>query len=254
MSRLALVAATVLAGTAFAPPAHAQIVNTLRSWSDAEPGWSGDVEARFAVASGNTEYLEFAGGTSLQFVSERHRVRGFTKASIRDASGDRIAESLLAHIRHNYRLTPVFSTLVFLQHSSDPFRRIESRTLAGAGTRLDLLRDERWEGSIGISAMYEGEAFTDDPTGEYEDEFRGSFFVSAIGSATETLRLDLSAFYQPLFTDWGDDRLFIASSIRVDVVGELDLLVRFDLQRESRPPLGVEPTDLSFSTGFVFDF
>lgn len=237
-----------------AAPAEAQIVNTLRRWSDVEQGWDGDVEARFAVASGNTEYLEFAGGASLQFVAERHRIRGFTNASIRRANGEKVAESFLSHLRHNYRLTPVFSTLAFLQHSSDPFRRIESRTLVGGGTRIDLVREEAWEVSIGLSAMYEGERLTDDPTGEREDEFRGSYFASAVGNVTETLRLDVSAFYQPLFADWGDDRVFLASSLRFDVVGELDLIVRFDLTRDSRPPADVESTDVRFSTGFVFDF
>ena len=246
--------AVVLTGGALASPADAQIVNTLRGWSDAEPGWDGDIEARFAVASGNTEYLEFAGGASLQFTTDRHRVRGLTSASVRRASGEKISESVLFHLRHNYRLTPAFSTLLFLQRSSDPFRRIDSRTLAGAGTRIDIVREVAWEGSIGLSAMYEGETFTDDPSGERENQFRGSYFVSAVGNVTETLRLDLSAFYQPLFSDWGDNRLFIASSIRVDVVGELDLVVRFNLQRESRPRVGVEPTDLRLSTGFVFDF
>lgn len=234
--------------------ADAQIVNTLRRWSDAEPGWDGDVEARFALASGNTEYLEFAGGASVQYVAGRHRVRGLTSASVRNANDEKVAESFLAHLRHNYRLTPVFSTLVFLQHSSDPFRRIRRRSLVGGGTRIDVVREETWEASIGLSAMYEGEEFTDDPSGEVEREFRGSFFVSAIGDVTETLRIDLSAFYQPLFADWRDDRVFLASSLRADVVGSLDLVVRFDLTHESRPPDGVEPTDVRLGTGFVFDF
>ena len=250
---LVLVAAAMLIGPA-AATADAQIVNTLRRWSDAEPGWTGDLEARFSLASGNTEYLEFAGGASLQFVKERHRVRGFTNASVRDANEERVAESFTAHLRHNYRLTPAFSTLLFLQHSSDPFRRIQRRTLVGGGTRVDLAREEAWEASIGLSGMYEGEEFTDDPADDVEHEFRGSFFVSAIGDVTETLRIDLSAFYQPLFSDWGDDRVFLASSLRTDVVGELDLVVQFDLTHESRPPDGVEPTDVRLGTGVVLDF
>lgn len=255
-SRLAValvVLAAALAGPA-AIPADAQIVNTLRRWSDVEQGWDGDVEARFAVASGNTDYLEFAGGASLQFVEERHRIRGFTNASVRNANDEKVAESFLTHVRHNYRLTPVFSTLAFLQHSSDPFRRLKRRTLAGGGTRIDVVREEAWEASIGLSAMYQGERLTDDPSGAIEREFRGSFFFSAVGDVTETLRVDLSAFYQPLLDDWGDDRVFLASSLRFDVVGELDVIVRFDLTRDSRPPEGVEPTDVRFSTGFVLDF
>lgn len=250
---LSLMAAAHITPVA-ATHADAQIVNTLRRWSDVEPGWDGSVEARFALASGNTEYLEFAGGASVQYASERHRVRAFTNASVRDANEERVAESFLAHVRHNYRLTPVFSTLVFVQHSSDPFRRLESRTLVGGGTRIDVVRKEAWEASLGLSAMYEGERFTDDPSGDTEHEFRGSFFVSAIGDVTETLRIDVAAFYQPLFTDWSDDRVFLASSVRADIVGSLDLVVRFDLTHESRPPAGVEPTDVRLGTGFVFEF
>lgn len=253
LAAVLLVSLLGLTGPA-ADSADAQIVNTLRRWSDAEPGWDGNVEARFAVASGNTEYLEFAGGASLQYAAELHRVRGFANAHVRNANDERIAESFVAHLRHNYRLGGAFSTLAFLQHSSDPFRRVESRTLVGGGTRIDVLREEAWEVSVGLSAMYEGERTTDDPTGDVEREFRGSFFVSAVGDVTETLRVDLSAFYQPLFADWGDDRMFLASSLRFDIVGELDLIVRFDLTRESRPPAGVEPTDLRFSTGVVLDF
>lgn len=249
----AIVIACVLLGTG-AAAADAQIVNTLRRWSDAEPGWSGRVEATFAAASGNTEYLELTAGGSAQLVASRHRVRGLVSESLRRANGEKIAESFLAHLRHNYRLTPVFSTLAFVQHQSDPFRRLQRRTLIGAGTRMDIVREEHWEGSLGVSYMFEAEELTDDPDGRVEREGRGSFFASAIGQVAETLRIDLSSFYQPLFSDFGDARAYTAASLRVDVVGELDLIVRFDLTHDSRPPVGVEETDMRFSTGLVFDF
>ena len=249
----ALVAFAVLSAIA-ASPVDGQIVNTLRRWSDVEPGWDGDVEARLALASGNTEYLEFAAGASLQWVADRHRLRAFANGSIREANDERIAELFLAHLRHNYRLTPAVSSLLFVQHQTNPFRRIQRRSLIGGGTRIDFVRAEAWEASLGLSAMYEAEELTDAPELGVDEEFRGSFFLSAIGDVTETLRVDLSTFYQPLFSNWSDDRIFVASSVRVDIVGELDLIVRFDLTHESRPPESVEPTDLRFSTGLVFDF
>ncbi|MDH3733169.1 MAG: DUF481 domain-containing protein [Gemmatimonadota bacterium] len=248
----ALVLMTVIAITP--APADAQIVNTLRRWSDVDPGWDGDIEARLALASGNTDYLEFSGGASLQLVTDRNRLRLLVNGSVRNANDEKVAESFLAHLRHNYRLTAAFSTLVFLQRQSNPFRRLSRRTLVGAGTRIDLIREDAWEGSLGISAMYEGEVLTDDPTGDVENEFRGSFFASAIGDVTDDLRVDFSTFYQPLFSELADTRLFVASSLRLDLVGELDLIVRFDLTHESRPPTDVEPTDIRFSTGLVLDF
>jgi putative salt-induced outer membrane protein YdiY len=246
-----VVAALLLAGSA---PVDAQIVNTLRRWSTAEPGWSGRVEASFALAEGNTEYLELSAGASAQFVGGDHRVRGLLNESFRRANGEKVAEAFLAHLRHNYRLTELVSTLVFVQHQSDPFRRLQRRTLLGAGTRLDVVRADDWEGSIGLSYMVESERLTDDPGGEAETEGRGSFFLSAIGDVTDNLRIDLSTFYQPLFSDFSDARAYTAASVRVDVVGELDLVVRFDLTHESRPPEGVEETDLRFSTGLLLDF
>lgn len=237
-----------------AAPAQAQIVNTLRSWTNVEDGWDGDVEARFALAQGNTEYVEFVGGASLQLVASSHRLRGLFSSNLRSANGERIAESLLGHVRHNYRLTRVVSTLVFVQHQTNPFRRLQRRTLAGAGTRLDLVRAEHWEGTLGLSYMVEAEQLTDDEGRGTETEGRGSFFLSAIGNITDELRIDLSTFYQPLFSNFGDARAYSAASARIDIVGELDLVVRFDLTHDSRPPEGVEPTDLRFSTGLVFDF
>ncbi|MDX1394589.1 MAG: DUF481 domain-containing protein [Gemmatimonadota bacterium] len=237
-----------------AAPTEGQIINTLRRWSDAEPGWSGDVEGTLALAEGNTEYLELTGGANVQLVAERHRLRGLGSGSLRRASGEKIAESILAHVRHNYSLTALVSTLVFVQYQADPFRRLARRTLLGAGARLDVVRRERWEAALGLSYMYEGEEITDDPDRGIEREGRGSFFLSAIGDLTETLRVDVSTFYQPLFSDFADARAYTAASLRLDIVGELDLIVRFDLTHDSRPPEDVEPTDIRLSTGLVFDF
>lgn len=250
--RTLVLAAVALAAGAMT--ADAQIVNTLRRWSDAEPGWSGRVEANFALADGNSEYLELTAGASAQLVEGGHRVRGLVSETFRRANGEKVAESFLTHLRHNYRLTEVVSTLVFGQHQSNPFRRLQRRTLVGAGARLDLVRAENWEGSLGLSYMFEAERLTDDPAGETESEGRGSFFLSAIGDVTDALRIDLSTFYQPLFSDPGDARAYTAATLRLDIVGELDLIVRFDLTHDSRPPEGVEATDLRFGTGVVLDF
>ena len=248
------VAAALALTLGFAEPADGQIITTLRRWSDAEPGWSGDVEGAFALAEGNSEYLELTGGASVQLVAERHRVRALGSGSLRRAGGEKIAESVLAHLRHNYTLTALVSTLVFAQYQADPFRRLARRTLLGAGARLDVVRRERWEAALGLSYMYEAEEITDDPVGGIEREGRGSFFLNAIGDVTETLRVDVSSFYQPLFSDFGDARAYTAASLRLDVVGELDLIVRFDLTYDSRPPEDVEPTDVRLSTGLVLDF
>lgn len=237
-----------------ADPARAQIINTLRGWEDSETGWTGQLEGRLALASGNSDYLELSGDAALQWSDARQRVRVLVDETLRRAGGEKIAESFLAHARHNYRLSDLVWTLVFAQHQYSPFLRLKRRSLVGAGTRLDIVRAESWDASLGLSAMVESEVLTDQPGGEAKVDGRGSFFLSAIGDVTDDLRVDVSAFYQPLLEEWSDSRAYAAAVARVDVVGGLDLLIRVDLLHDSNPPPGVEQTDLRLSTGLLLDF
>jgi len=253
LARLAVLA-VLLVAVAPASPARAQIINTLRGWEESESGWAGQLEGRLALASGNSDYLELSAGAALQWSGARHRLRVLAEETLRRANGEDIAEGFLAHARHNYRVSDVVWTLVFAQHQYNPFLRIQRRTLLGAGTRLDVVRAEDWSASIGLSAMVESEVLTDEPGDDAQVEGRGSFFLSAIGDVTDDLRVDVSAFYQPLLDEWSDSRAYVAAVGRIDVVGGLDLLIRFDLLHDSNPPADVETTDLRLSTGLLLDF
>lgn len=251
-----LLAAALAAGlsSVSASPAGGQIVNTLRGWDDPEPGWTGEIEGRFLVASGNSEYLELTAGGAVQLVAGPHRLRLLSGATIRRANDEDVARSFLAHARHNYRLGAVVHTLLFIQHTYDPFRRIKRRSLVGAGTRLDVARAESWDASIGISYMVEGEQLTDDPEEAHEVEGRASLFLTMLGDATDHLELDVSAFFQPLLGDFADARAYVDADTRIDIIGGLDLVVGLGLQHDSRPPEGVDPTDIRLSTGLAFEF
>lgn len=235
-------------------PASGQIVNTLRGWTDPEPGWTGEVEGRFLVSSGNSEYLELTAGGAIQLVAGRHRLRVLSGATIRRANDEDVARSVLAHARHNYRLTRVVRSLLFVQHTYDPFRRLKRRSLVGAGARLDVVRAASWDASLGLSYMIEGEQLTDDPEEAYEVEGRASFFLSMLGDATRHLEVDVSAFYQPLLNDFGDARAYVDADVRINIIGGLDLVVGLGLQHDSRPPEGVDRTDVRMSTGLAFEF
>jgi hypothetical protein len=87
-----------------AASADAQIINTLRGWSEDEPGWSGELAAAIAVAQGNTEYFEFDLSAAAQYWQDRHRVRGLASSARRTASDVEVAEATLLHLRYNYRL------------------------------------------------------------------------------------------------------------------------------------------------------
>ncbi|MDX1576944.1 MAG: DUF481 domain-containing protein [Gemmatimonadota bacterium] len=240
--------------SSFGMTAEGQILNTLRGWADPEPGLTGEVEGRFGLAEGNSDYLELSAGGAIQLVTGRHRVRFLVSETLRRADGEEIAENFLLHLRHNYRLTAGLSSLLFAQNQFNPFRRLERRTLLGAGARFDIVREAPWNASLGASYMFESERLTDAETEDIDIDHRGSFFVSVIGSVTESVGVDVSGFYQPRLDDFSDSRVSLDASAQTDLVGELDLIVAFALSRESEPAPGVEETDLTLTTGLRFSF
>jgi hypothetical protein len=238
-----------------ATPAPAQIINTLRGFDDQEMGWSGRAESTVAFAEGNNEYFEFELSGVVQHMSERHRWRLLGRLMRRTAGPVEVAQTRLGHLRHNYRLLPWLATVAFAQGQYDPFRRIESRVLLGAGLRFDVIRSLTWSAAFGATYMYEDEELTGVDTESTDTQkHRLSLFLSVFSASTQNIQLDLSGFYQPVITDWSDARALGLAALRIDIVGELYFLTRSGLQFNSRPPPGVERTDVTLRSGLGIGF
>jgi len=242
----------LLALLCLAASADAQIVNTLRGLSDTEAGWSGNIEGAVAIADGNTNYFEYEVTGATQHMSEKTRWRLIGRYMRRSASDVTIAESRLSHLRHNYQISTLFATVLLAQAQHDPFRRVETRILLGAGGRADLLRTENWNGAVGATYLYEDEELTDDQG--FTTDSRLSFFLTLYSSSTETVHLDITSFYQPRINDFSDARAYTEATARVDIIGDLYLIVTYALLHDSKPPSGVMRTDQTLRSGLGFSF
>ncbi len=251
-SRLSHALITTAVGLVIATAADAQILNTLRGWSDTEPGWSGKLGASFSASGGNTDVVSLAASARAQWRGGRHRVRGLVGGSRTESDGRKSSESLVGHVRHNVEVVTGISTLVFAQVQENPFQRLKSRVLLGAGGRVDVARRETWELSVGVAHMFEAERL-DGESGRREDH-RLSSFASAEGELSETVTIDATAFYQPLWSDFADSRLVASGSISVALVGSLSLDVAGAVQVDTRPPDGVGRRDWSQITGLSVSF
>ena len=257
-SRIAVRSLLCALGLALAAPAQAQIVNSLRGFSESESGFSGTLEALFTVARGNSDYLDWSAGVTGQYQTSRHRARVIGSWNRRTAEGATLADNNLVHLRHNLRFADRWSTVLFGQSQRDPFRRIARRTLAGGGLRWDILRNEtvqedgstRLQGqvSLGATLMHEAEEWTDDDRGTRHGE-RFSFFARGFGVVRDGVSLDLTGFYQPRPGDFRDSRALVGLNTNVDLVGSLRLILRYDLIHDAVPPRGVAPTDYRFRSG-----
>lgn len=270
MRRRLPVAATVMSLVVmlcFPGISSAQIVNTIRGFDDDDLGWTGSLEARFSQTGGNTDVLGFGGGGTIQLLSERQRIRLIAKANRSENDGRRIADAAMSHLRHNYRFTPWLASLAFVQIQRNPFQRLNSRLLVGAGARFDLVQREDWSLFGGIAHMYEREQIEADGSngsggsgdgvagGTVTDvDHRASVFLSWSGDLREGLGVDLSGFYQPLWSEFGDARATGSGELVVALVGALSLGLEGSVTRDSEPPEGVEETDWSYLTKLVVEF
>ena len=239
---LASISAACLVLATLAPtPASAQIVNTLRGFGPDEPGWSGQVQAGFSRSGGNTDLLSLAAGGRLQHQGDRQRWRLLGDVSREESSGERTDESTLGHLRHNFELWPRIHTLAFTQASRQPFQRLESRFLFGAGARFDILRHEDLRGSLGLAHMVEIEKVDESPSSDTDQ--RLSSFLSLMGRVSGNTTADVIVFAQPRWSDFGDLRATVQASLTIEIVDRLALVIAANVMHDTEPPDRVEDTD-----------
>ena len=87
-----------------------------------------------------------------------------------------------------------------------------------------------------------------------EPGWRASFLVSAGWKLTPSAQLSSQIYFQPLLSDTGDFRVLNDTGMTVRVLGPLSLQVSLRLAHDSRPPAGVESTDLSFRNTLAITF
>ena len=232
--------------------ADAVIVNSLRGFSETEPGWSGGLGGALGGSGGNTEQSTLSADARLQWRGSADVWRLMGTAKRTSSGGTETARSVLGHLRHNHTLGGGWHTLAFVQLQENPFQRLNSRFLAGLGARLDIRREGAVHVSLGAADMIERERIDGQAGGDpYQ---RLSMFVSTVFSLREGVQIDALAFYQPKWSDMGDWRTYVNIALDVTLTGNVSLFTGLDLERDSSPPADVEATDWEMSTGLRIDF
>ncbi len=228
------------------------ILNTLQGYDDDEIGWSGGVDGLFSGSGGNTERILASAGARLQWRGGADRVRLQASAEYEESGREVTARNLVVHLRHNREFGDRWSTVGFVQRQSNPFQRLTSRWLLGAGLRCDLLDDDRGNVSLGATPMLEIERLTGQ-TG-HDTRARMSVFVHAERDLAERVRLDMTGFWQPLFDDLDDWRAVGNVGLTVDMTGSVEVMTGFSVEDNARAPEGVKRTDWNSYAGVGVSF
>ena len=242
-----------LLALALTSPAHAGVIlNTLEGGADSDPGVSGRIGGLFSAKGGNSEEISLEAGGRLDWADGIQRVRLQVTGDYEENSGIETERNIVGHLRHNRQLSARFSSVLFAQIQHNPFQHLKRRWLLGAGPRFDMVRVEQDLIAFGATPMLEIERVE----GAEESLTRGrlSTFVQLSRRLSASTRLTGTAFYQPLFADFGAVRAVGDVALVVDVTGSLELKTGYSVEHNSEPPAGVAETDWSTYLGLTYGF
>jgi len=185
----------------------------------------------------------------MQYVTGANRFRFMISDTFQSTDEERTAADFKVHLRHNYRFSETFSSLLFVQNEYNPYKRLERRTLLGGGTRADLIRSSSCQAALGASLMLESIELTDDPEAGSSTDTRASFFGSFIYQPTDILQIDLSGFYQPIFPDFTDPLILTVLSVNTSVTDKLAITTSLEYSFNGNPPEDVKDTDVEITSG-----
>ena len=249
MRNLAIVLFLILSTTA-----KSQILNaeSLRKVTDTS-GYSGSVSASIALKRNVNDFVTISSDIHLQYKMKDHLILFKNDVAFQKIEGQDFDNSLISHLRYNYRFHPRIAWEIFLQGQYNKINLIDFRGLAGTGPRFKLSTSEKYKFYLGTLMMYEHEKVTDGVTPTQKD-FRVSTYLSFSLYPTEHISIISTTYYQPRIDKFHDYRISSQSSLLVGLFKNFALKTSYTFTYDAFPAIGIPNSQYDFSTGMTYSF
>ena len=236
---------------------HAYGITNIESERIAAPpeGYSGHAELGLAGKQGNTDEIDWELSAKLIHKAGPRTWLGIVGREYGKTNDVKDTDKSFAHLRRVQEISPRRAVEGYTQYRRDEFRDLKDRTLIGGGYRIERFTSTPQRlSAIGIGAFY-----------EYEREL-----INGLEQSNETVRLatywtekrQLNAhvsftntlYLQPSLEDASDLRGLDQLSLSVSLVDPISLQVGLEATYDSKPPPGIENTDVEYQLGFRWDF
>jgi putative salt-induced outer membrane protein YdiY len=245
-------ATLVLVSLLFASPALAIVnIENIRA-KEPEEGFSGNLAVGIDLESGNTNRSRVALGARTQW--KRGEVLDFLVFNFDYGASGSVTDvnKSFIHGRHIVTMSPRWAWEAYGQVQQDEFRRLNFRGLLGGGLRNTLYRSgDRTVVYLGLGALFEQEELDDNSV---DQTTRGSFYLSIKHEVKKDINLISTTYLQPAINRPGEFRASEQAAVTVGLTDTLDLKLALDVYHDSEPPIGVETTDIKFTTGIAYRF
>lgn len=232
----------------------AQILNaeSLRKVTDTS-GFSGSAGLKFAMKRNTKDFLSISSSLHLQYKMDRNLLLFKNDVEFQKIEGDKFENSLISHLRYNYRFHERIAWEVFLQGQYNKISLINFRGLLGTGPRFKLSNLENYKFYLGTLVMYEYEDIDDGVT-PIQRDFRGSSYVSFTLYPIENLSFSSTTYYQPKLSQFSDYRISTQAALLVKIYANFSFSIDYTFTYDTFPAIGIPNSQYNFTTGIAYSF
>lgn len=217
--------------------------------------WAAAVDLGFASSSGNSDLTSLTTGIRLKHLQTRlFKLEWSIAFRYGESQGTVVARNLQSKLDFDVGPSARVAPFVFASAERDPFRKLDLRARTGSGVKYTFYREDPGEASVRVAAQYSRENFTNPAVqpartdGAWSMEFKGN---RGLG---ENIKVENTTTFTPVFDDFADHNLDVASKISSRISRHLALTLTHAYGYDSTPADGVGRTDQRFQAGLTIDF
>lgn len=238
--------------------ARAGIVNVQSVLAtEANEGLSGNLSGSLDWRTGNIDYLFVSASPVARVRMGDHLLIGIVRLERKSSQGTTLVSRTFEHLRYRYTINDWLLGEVFAQHEYDAIRRLQLRSLVGAGPKIDLFEGKGYGLAFGVAYMLEYERLRDDmeiDAGARDFQHRISSYLVGHYEIDDRLQVVGTTYAQPEITEPSDVRFLLESSLVVSLTKQLSLSNTFNVSYDSRPPATIEKVDTALITSVAYEF
>jgi putative salt-induced outer membrane protein YdiY len=217
--------------------------------------WAASLDLGFASSSGNSDLTSLTTGLRLKHLQTRHfKLEWSVAFRYGESQGTVVARSLQSKLDFDVGPSARVAPFVFVSAERDPFRKLDLRARTGSGVKYTFYRETPGEASVRVAAQYSRESFTSAAAQSPRTDGAWSMEVKGNRGLGENVRLENTTTFTPIFDDFADHNLDVASKISSRITKHLALTLSHAYGYDSTPAEGVGRTDQRFQAGLTIDF
>ena len=224
--------------------------------TEADEGLSGAITGSADWRTGNVSYLFLSAGPVARYRDGDHLLIGIVTAEHRTSRGTKLLSRLFEHLRYRYSITDMVLGEVYAQHEYDAVKRLELRTLVGAGPRLQMIQADCAGLGIGLSYMLEYERLRDDSAadaGATDFQHRMSSYLTGHYELADRIQALQTVYVQPRLTDGGDTRILSDSRLVIQASKSVSFSTSFAVSYDRAPPANIEKVDTAMISSLTIE-